>query len=262
MGVVSNSSEEKVVAGITLYEGIAPVRVKFINPTQKELEEWGIKMQVAPKYRNIDLGGGNIKNKLVFWIEGVEADFKTRIELMFSPKVRTNKDGTKTQYINALGDTAWSDDKGTLPSNLFTWFSAEGERPAYDGEEKIMDLIKAWANVASGGNCSLDTIDSIVTLDDISELQELAANLSDNVFRVLLGVKDGKWQQVYTNHFGRFKPNNPSLFSKALAASYGEFNAAYPSNLEFREFTYEVPTPENIPVADADGGADLSWLND
>ena len=62
---------------------------------------------------------------------------------------------------------------------------------------------------------------------NINELKALVHTLSSNEVRVLIGVKDDKYQQVYTKYFGRVKPQRDDLFIKALNDDYGSFNADF-----------------------------------
>ena len=104
------------------------------------------------------------------------------------------------------------------------------QRKAYTGEETLINFVKAWANVATGDNVSFDTISSIVT-GDITEVNSLVKALKGNQVRVLIGVKDDKYQQVYTKYFGRVKPQRDDLFVKALNDDYGSFNADFNADL-------------------------------
>jgi hypothetical protein len=57
-------------------------------------------------------------------------------------KVRENKDGTKTQYINSIGNCAWAD----TPEHLPDWFAKREYREAYSGEEDLYEFMRAWLN--------------------------------------------------------------------------------------------------------------------
>ena len=113
-----------------------------------------------------------------------------------------------------------------------------------------MDFIKAYANVANGDECAFETIDRIMA-GDVTEIKQLVNALSDNRVRVLLGVKDGRYQQVYTKHFGRLKPFRKDLFIKQLNDDYGAFNAEYNSTLELEKYVPGLIAPDPEPVAEA-----------
>ena len=112
-------------------------------------------------------------------------------------------------------------------------------RKTYSGEDTLIDFIKAWANIPNGGECSLDTIDDIFK-GDVKELVQLIATLKDNKVRCLLGVKDGKYQQVYTKCFGRLKPKRNDMFARALNDDYRQFKAEYNEDLVLQRYSPDV----------------------
>ena len=88
---------------------------------------------------------------------------------------------------------------------------------------------KQWSNVIIGPWTPKETLkggktrDQIIAeemsiVDSLSEkvMVQLIQTLKDNQVRLLIGVKDGKYQQVYTKMFGRIKPQRDDLFIKAL----------------------------------------------
>ena len=227
MAIQSNNSEEVVAGGgITQYTGIAPVSVVAINPSLDELSDLGINLRSEPEYK------------------------VTLIEILMQDKIRTSKDGSKFMWANNIGQTTWSAD---VPGYDW-WKNADKTRKAYVGEDTLINFTKAWANVANGGEVSFDTIDAIAK-GQVAELQEYVKVLKDNKLRVLVGVKDGKYQAVYNRHFGRLKPMRDDLFIKALNEDYGSFNAEYNKDLKLQVYSPTMvvaDAPVAAPVAAAD----------
>jgi hypothetical protein len=247
MAINANNSNEEVASGggIPLYVGIAPMQVVAINPSLAELNAIGINAQVEPQYTDVSIGGDTY-NKLTFWIKCLEPAFTTRFDVLVKPEFRLAKSGKK-QWCNSVGQFAFADGKA---SEAYEWFKSDGERQAYVGEETLMSFIKAYANVANGDECAFETIDRIMA-GDVAEIKQLVNALSDNRVRLLLGVKDGKYQQVYTKHFGRLKPFRKDLFVKELNGDYGAFNAEYNSTLELEKYVPGLITPDPEPAAEA-----------
>jgi len=129
----------------------------------------------------------------------------------------------------------------------------------YPGEEALISFVKAWANIPSEGECSFETIDDIVK-GDVKELKTLVSALKDNKLRVMLGVKDDKYQQVYTRCFGRLKPKRDDIFVRALNDEYGSFNAVYNSDLKLQKYDPEVIMPDKETEAIVPATADNDWL--
>ena len=151
-----------------------------------------------------------------------------------------SKDGSKSMWTNSRGQISWSD---TDPSAKYDWYHGEGVRKAYVGEDTLINFIKAWANVSNGGDCYLETIDKIVN-GDVSELKQLIGALTENKVRLLMGVKDEKYQTIYTKHFGRLKPQRNDLFIKELNGDYGSFNAEYNTDLVLRRWEAAIIAPD------------------
>ena len=260
MAIASNNSEQEVSGGgIPLYVGIAPVSVVAVNPTQAELSVLGVNFKEEPSY-TVSFPGqdGEVQDyiKATFWVKHTEPDFLTRVEVLLQSKIRVSKAGDKSMWTNNRGQISWSD---TDPSAKYDWYNGEGVRKAYVGEDTLLSFIKAWANVGSGDDCYLESIDDIVK-GDMAELQQLVEGLSDNQVRVLLGVKDEKYQQVYTKHFGRLKPKRDDLFVKELNGDYGAFNAEFSADLLLGKYTPGVVTPDASGTTDtATVNAEASW---
>jgi len=254
MAIASNSSEQevKVGGGVTLYVGIAPVQVVAVNPNLQELNALGIQAKQEPEYIGVNIGGDTF-NKITFWVKCHEPEFLTRFDILVKPESKVSKSG-KIQWVNNIGQFAYAESKA---SETYDWFKADGERKAFEGEETLVEFIRAYANVSAGGNCALETPKQIAA-GDVKELKELIKVLTDNRVRVLLGVKDsnGKnYQQVYTKHFGRLKPFRKDLFVKELNSEYGNFNAVVNSTLDLEVYSPALITPDSV-VSTSDDGID------
>ena len=103
----------------------------------------------------------------------------------------------------------------------------------------MINFAKAWANVANGDDVYFESIDKIVK-GDVAEVKALAKVLSGNQIRLLIGVKDGKYQSVYTKVFGRIKPERDDLFVKNLNDEYGTFNAEFDTTLAWGPFSPQL----------------------
>ena len=227
MAIKSNNSNEEVMGSIKSYSGLSNFNVIAVNPTMEELHAIDIKVKTEPNYF-LELNGEDYF-KVTFWVKN--EDLTTRLEILMQNKQRTSKTG-KFQWLNATGQSTWSEDTPTYD----WWQKPETSRKAFGGEETLVNFVKAWANVAPGDNVYFDTIDKIVT-GDVTEVKALMDTLKGNQVRLLVGVKDGKYQQVYTKYFGRIKPQRDDFFMKALNDEYGSFNAEFDTTLKWGEFT-------------------------
>jgi len=241
MAIQSNAGTEEVVGGMKLYSGLTNVRVIAVNPTMAELHAMDINVKQEPNY-TVEFSG-EAYNKIVFWLANDDGNFKLEILMQNKPKVSQTG---KHQWMNAIGQSTWSED---APS--YEWWKTAGQRKAYTGEETLINFVKAWANVASGDEVTFDTMPAIAN-GDLSEIKELVKALSNNEARVLIGVKDDKYQQVYTKYFGRVKPQRDDFFVKALNDDYGSFNADFNADLKWGTHrpTMDLVTPDTIEEED------------
>jgi hypothetical protein len=247
MAITSNSSETQVSGGggVKLYVGIAAVNVVAVNPSLSELNAIGVNLKNEPEYKNVEIGG-EVYNKIVFWVKNYNPEFATKVEFLVQPQPRVSQSG-KAQWVNNIGQFAFSDAKA---SEAYEWFKDEGVRKAFVGEEKLMSFIKAFANVANGDDCYFEGFQKISN-GDVTELRALVNQLGDNKVRVLLGVKDEKYQQVYDKHFGRIKPKRDDLFIKSLNDDYGAFKAEYNKSLLLEEYSVSLIAPDEDQAPDA-----------
>ena len=237
MAIQSNSSEQEVMgSGIKLYSGLSNFNVMAVNPSMEELHAMDIKVKSQPEYF-LELNGTEYF-KVVFWVKN--DDLTTRLEILMTSSPRVSQTG-KHQWINNIGQSTWSEE---TPS--YDWWKTEGARHAFGGEETLINFVKAWANVASGDDVSFETIAKIVK-GDVAELKGLVKLLSTNKVRLLVGVKDGKYQTVYSKHFGRIKPQRDDLYVRNLNDDYGTFNAEFHTDLSWGEFKPQlaVTTPDD-----------------
>ena len=241
MAIQSNASTEEVVGGIKTFSGLTNVKIKAVNPTLAELHDMGINVKQEPNYK-VEFSGEEY-NKIVFWLANEDGSFK--LEILMQTKARVSQSG-KHQWMNNIGQSTWSEEAPT-----YDWWKSEGQRKAYTGEETLINFVKAWANVASGDEVYFDTMPAIAT-GTVGEIRNLATTLYNNEVRVLVGVKDDKYQQVYTKYFGRVKPQRDDLFVKALNDEYGSFNADFNADLKWGTHvsTASLITPDTIEEED------------
>jgi len=151
-------------------------RVVAINPTTEQYKEkLGIDLKEDSKATEY-LGerDGNTTLRVDFWIQlentGEEVVFK-KISYFLEDKVRVNKDGNKTQYINGVGMCTWSATGDNFPD----WFKHGDIREAKVGEEDFYAFIRTWL-----GGIDFRDKDSILELNwkqlmkgNVKELKDL-----------------------------------------------------------------------------------------
>lgn len=198
MGFNPNSSEKQVVQESKLYTGLTNMKVVAINPNKAQLEALGYKPQSEPVYITVE--DGIKKLRLDFYLTHKDYPMKTKVAFFLENRIRTNQSGTKAEWINNFGRTAWGD--LTEPPKDLKWFDATTARLAKVGEFDLHNFLINWLNISPNDEAKLDKFDALF-VGDYSELKSLFNNAKNNEIRVLLTVRDGKYQSVYGKYFDR-----------------------------------------------------------
>ena len=123
--------------------GLFEARVLTINPTLEEYKDI-LNIELKEDSKAVEyLGTSNEGNKTLrvdVWLEDVKRKDKFKVAFFLEDKEKENRDGTKKQYINAVGSCAWADD----PNNLADWFTSRDYRVAFVGEEDLYNFLRTW----------------------------------------------------------------------------------------------------------------------
>lgn len=167
-GKVREQIEERVK-----YVGLVECNVVCINPT---LHEWTevLGFQEKEDQEEFEYTGtskdGNPYTRIDVWMkkEGSESLFKAVFFL--EDKVRVNKDGDKTQFINNIGNCSWAENEESLPS----WFSQRPYREAFNGEEDLYNFLRTWLGKLDyrDNDTELDLEWKVLMRGDVSDLKE------------------------------------------------------------------------------------------
>ena len=125
--------------------GLFEAKVIAVNPNMEEYKDiLGIELKEDSKALEY-LGKtdeGNIKLRIDIWLEEVKDNEKFKVTFFLEDKEKENKDGSKYQYINAVGVCSWASDPNDLPD----WFAKRDYRVAYVGEEDLYNFMRTWLN--------------------------------------------------------------------------------------------------------------------
>lgn len=235
------------------YTGLADMQVVAINPSQKELEALGFKVQNEPEYvTETEEDGVKItKTRIDIQLRHPNIpSLRPKLTIFVEDRKQTSKDGTKHQYINDLGRSCMS-----ATPDTYHWFDSSTARHAYRGEVQLHEFLAAWAAVTFGKEVKLESMDKIVK-GDVSELKTLLTKIPNNKLKVLLGVRlsgDNKYQEVYNKYFDKSGNRRIDYWEKFLANEYNQFKSDYQNSLNFKEYTGEsVTADEEVTAVSAD----------
>lgn len=237
-----------------LYMGIAPIQIVMVNPSTKKLadfyntEEEKIKEPVYIK------DGENPSTRLDFYYVNhpdFDTEFKGKFSIFVQGNTRESKSGKK-QYIDAFTRTSWAHSLSELSAaqeNVKDYLRLDMStvREAKPGEETIYNLLKAYGNIVPRTKpLELSDFKQLVKGNG-KELEDFFSyfNATGAGVNVMMGIKDAKYQDIYTGVFMPLKTKLSDYAKKNIEGEYG-FKSYYES-YTFSEF---IPTeaPESNEV--------------
>lgn len=271
MAIKVRNSSEKVTGGFSLMTGANTATVLAINPSLEEMTSvLGFEEPREPAtYLGTD-NNGNRNVRLDIWYTPTGTETKQKYSLFVSDAEVVTQDGNKKQYTNAHGQFGYFP-TAEVPANFAKFFSAEGLRTAYQGEEKLVDFLQNWANLKVGKNGDDVTLNYDQLFEgNFSELTDVLAQATaeGNTVGLMFGVRtvpqeDGTikyYQDVYTKKFFRPTDDLNQKFTEQLNDPYGAWDRDYQGSTEWQ--TYSPTTVNTTEGAVAAGGVDLDEGSD
>jgi len=240
--------EKEVKKEKELFVGVGNCVVKKFNPSMEELYSlmgWELKEDskepvytkddVEVKYSEDGEEKTTTANQVYVNVVVEEVKSKKRFILKFTltNHDRTNKDGSKNQYISQLAKTSWVD----LESNLPDWFKTLTTTDYYDksntqtfpltyrkakiGEENLYDFLAKWLdiNTFNAANSIFLEDQKAFWQGNMKELNSLVGDYENSEIMLLFGVKTDKdddtkqYQDISSKFFcqGKFMKNFRNL---------------------------------------------------
>lgn len=284
MAFASGSESKEETPSFKNYIGVGAYHVIGINPNKKELEViYGREIKEEPVYISKDKDG--IPQIRIDFIIKTDPSVNNGIELttkavaFLKRKGRRTNDGNKIQYINLYGDTVWLTDEemknGVVPENVKDRFVHKNTRPAIEGEEQLVNFLKAYIGIPQvmfKGKMITDPSKAVAQLEklenyfkgDISEIKQaigLQPNNRVKLFTMVKTTDDNKKYQAICM-------SQPMKFSQTdYTWSYGQLEKEI-ANGRYANHKYSIrpleeysevikPTSFEVPTTQADMG----WFN-
>jgi len=144
IGGVKRESANNENTNYTKKVGLFEANIVAINPT---IEEYNtvLGMELNPDSKVTEYLGttkdGNTYLRVDVWLQDIKSQDNFKVSFFLEDRERENRDGTKKQYINSVGMTAWAADE----NDLWDWFTKDRDyRVAYVGEEDLFDFLRTW----------------------------------------------------------------------------------------------------------------------
>ena len=258
MAFNANDSNKAVVKEGKLFTGLRNMKVIAINPNKAEMETIGYNPQNEPAY--ISLGDEDSKKlRLDFFLqgEGNEGELvRTKIAFFLENKHRTNKAGTKAEWINDAARNAWGT-PDVAPDTL-KWFDASTARPCKIGEADVHLFLVNWLNIQPGDEAKLDNFDALFD-GNYSELRSILSSNQNNEIKVLLTIRDGKYQSCYNRYFDRATNKRTSYWESHIKKQSED---GYPPKEDFsNSFIFQEWTEPSV-MTDFGSTADAAIEDD
>lgn len=243
MAFNGNNSNEEVVGTFKLYTGITKFKVKAICPNKEELGALGFNVEKEAEYITDSDKGKRARIEIV--VHSKELDKNFRFSFLLHDTVRTTKDGTKKQLIDAKGDKAWTAGDGSELS----WFDPATGRPALDGEEYLNDFLIKWLNIKPKDPARIDNPKKFFE-GDFTQLKNLVQQFKNNEFYGMLTVRhadNGKdFQSVYTGFFERGTNDTIYNWNNHITKKEKDgFPLKDSYSFKLQEYTPKEPTNDN-----------------
>lgn len=254
---IAKGTTSKEAQEFKKYIGITPVTIKAINPSKQKYEElFNTTLEESPVYFGTmeDNDGNTVQNarvQIIFQPDNEKIGFEMpyiTMNIFLQNRPRVGANSGKTQVVDEYGRFAWvSPEELTThsipmykngPANI-----SKNYRPAYVGEEDLMEFIKEFLCIPSIDiwdsfqkkmvlntkikpeecECRFDNFDKVFK-GDFSEILEALAFQPLNKIKILLGVRTDKnngrlYQTVYTRRFLRNASIAYSVFDKEIKSN-------------------------------------------
>lgn len=279
---VGNARKSAEPVEFKLYEGIASCGIVAINPNKAQLEKiTGKTLDKEPEYiKEVEKDGTTYKTAridilfklaksekgkdLYFDADGEPVNNIFHKSILITKRNQTNREGTKTNVIDAYCNTAWVTDD-LLANNDIPIYSngpasiMKNYRPLMQGEEVLTKLMKVFLNITpcriedqtvktydwktksyinvehpEDCECRFDNIDEFFK-GNFKEIQDWLAYAPTNKVQVLFGVRtteDGKtYQDIYDTVLANGNNNAAKKFEDLVGQA--KENGGY-KNTEFK----------------------------
>lgn len=250
---IARGNESKEAQEFKRYIGVAPVFIKVVNPDKAQHEAlFNTQLEEAPNYLGkIEVDGNDVQNariQVVLQPDVEKIGFEMPLITMamfIQNRPRVGATSGKTQVIDKYGRTAWASPEELASHAIPVYSNGPADidkdyRPAYVGEEELMEFVKAYLCIPSVTvwdnnlkkmvpnpkvkpeecECRFDNLDKIFK-GDFSEIKDALGFQPTNKVKVLLGVRtdaeSGRlYQAVYTRKFLRNAATNYSSLDKEV----------------------------------------------
>lgn len=120
--------------------GFSEFQVIAVNPTREELNNiFGLDKTEEVSYTGTTQKGDKYA-RVAFLLKSVDDNSIKTLSFFLEDKILSNKDETKTCFINLSGLTNWGSSKDTLPE----WMTKKEVKECHKGENTLYEFLRSW----------------------------------------------------------------------------------------------------------------------
>lgn len=253
-----NEVETREFPSRKYYTGFAPLQIIAVNPDEKRLKEiLGLDEVKVPVYE----GEKNVR--LDFWYvnhPSSKVELRGKFSFWVSNNTRISK-SEKKQFIDNFTKTAWAENLASLSDTMRSWdesrrLDKSSIREAREGEENVYSLMKAYANASPKTKPFVLDDWNAIAKGNGSELEAFFDHFNklNGGIKALLGIKESKYQDVYTGIFLNVEGRPSDYVRKNVEGEYG-YKGYYANSFDLKEFTPDSAPAESETVTDMFGGS-------
>lgn len=240
-----------------LYTGICPVDVIAINPSAEDLKKIYNKQEVnEPQYLSTN-EEGKAKCRLDFFLKNEDIDLLTKFSIYLEDKEDVSSSGKK-RFINLKTQSMYANSLEEIATNPnLTWFDIKTARVAKVGEVQLYEMLVKLTNASLDDDSKLElsNLDAIIK-GNVFELREINEKIGKGL-KVLLGVKDNQYQDVYNRFFMKKGQNRIDAMQRNATGEYGSFKSDFQNSMELKEYVVK-PMPEDDTVVDNTSSSEMA----
>jgi hypothetical protein len=154
--------------------GVFEAEVVAVNPDKEELEK--LLDRTFEEDKEIEYLGekeGVSTVRIGFYLKEVKTGEIYNVSFFLENRTRTNKDETKFQFINSVGQTSWAAEE----DDLGEWFTKDRDvRKAKVGEEELYNFLRNWLS-----KLDFRDADAVLSLDSKKLFKGNVKDIADQV---------------------------------------------------------------------------------
>ena len=249
-----DNAKQREVKEKLKFTGVGEVEVVAVNPTKEQLDALlGVETDKEPSYIT-EKADGSKSTRITFWLKPKGYETLVPMSIFLDHSERKSSSG-KYQFMNNQLKETWANTIEEVMdkinnTDMGNWFKPCGLRKAYGGEFQLYDFLITLGNldIINSEDIQLDNLNAILS-GDMTEIRNILNTFNQNnngsaTVKVLFGINDKGYQDVYTGGFMNARSNRYTSLEKKATGEYGSFKSNYGGSMEFSKYEGDAAPQE------------------